>query len=64
MTMTELKEHPPDVKIRIRGKDYVGHIRGRLLDFPMVYVHELDASYEYSWLTLLDAVNHNVILTI
>lgn len=60
MTLSELKNSLPDVKVNLSGKIYTGHIKGSKLDFPRVHIRELcNASWEVSWNTLLHCINDN-----
>jgi hypothetical protein len=54
MTITDLKQQLPEVKVNLNGKLYNGKISGRTLRFPIVRFENYAA--EYSWETILNAV--------
>lgn len=62
LTIKEIKEQLPDVKIRVNGKVETGKVRGRALQYAVVFVG--DNSWEYSWEAMQRAVNKNRILEV
>lgn len=61
MTIEQIKEKLPDVKVKIGDKIHTGHVRGRLMDFAHVWVLGVptpnsQCSQEYSWETIQRAV--------
>lgn len=58
MTVKEVKEQLPEVKVNLSGNIYTGHIGGRKLPFPRVHIRELcNASWEVSWETIARCIN-------
>lgn len=57
MTIKEVKESIPDVKISVNGKIYNGKVIGKLVDFPYVYIPELNAEYPFSWEAITRTIN-------
>jgi hypothetical protein len=64
MTIDEIKEKLPDVKVKVFGEVYNGMLSGREKQFPLVYVFELRQSYAFSWHAIYRAVNNNTALIV
>ena len=56
-TMEELKEVLPDVKVRYKGNEYIGVLRGRKNEWGTVIILELDLALTWSWEMVLTAIN-------
>jgi hypothetical protein len=61
MTIDEIKENLPDVKVKIGTGIFTGILRGRFLPYAQVWVPELgpDIKIEYSWKIVQQAINNN-----
>ena len=62
MSIEDVKRDLPNVQINIKGKVYTGSINGRKMDYPTVYVQEINYHEEFSWTTVTRAVNEKSIL--
>lgn len=60
------KQHEKDelinnkVKINVNGIVSWGYIKGRKLDYPIVYCHEFNTTYEISWDLAYRAVHEGI----
>lgn len=62
MTINEIKEQLPDVKVNVNGKIETCQIAGRKLDYPSVYTSI--GRFEYSWQAIERAINDNTALKV
>jgi hypothetical protein len=68
MTVAEVREKLPDVKVLVKGRQVAGVVTGRALDFARIYV--TDPSFgpflagEWAWSTVTRAVNENLPLRV
>jgi hypothetical protein len=62
-TVEMVKECLPSVGIIVEGKEYTGFVQGRQLAFPKVWVKILGRDFEYSWQTIVNALNNRNFLT-
>lgn len=56
-TISEIKEMLPKIEIEHNGKKYSGQILGRKMEYPIIYIKELDIQLEYSWKTVTNIYN-------
>lgn len=64
-TIDKAKQDLPDVKVKIAGKEYTGHVKGRQERFPTVYVDAFPAmDLKYSWQAIVHSLNTNGALLI
>ena len=63
-TIADVKRELPTLPIKVGDKVYQGHVKGRRLDYPHVYVFELDQSWEYCWETVTRAINNGLTLKV
>jgi hypothetical protein len=62
MTIKELKEKLPDVKVNVDGKTYTGILTGRINKFATVTVHHPvwgKHNFEFSWQAVTRAINND-----
>ena len=66
MTIDEIKERLPDVKVSFNGDVYNGVLSGRERQFPLVTIfHSMRAqSFEFSWSAIERAINTDTPLKI
>lgn len=64
-TIDQVKEKLPDVKVKIAGNVYTGHVKGRKERFPTVYVDAFPAmDLKYSWQAITHSLNNETELLI
>lgn len=64
MTVTEIKQELPDVLVEYRGAMYVGRIKGRKLEYAMVWI-EVDGcplSFGFTWRTIARSIDNGSML--
>ncbi len=59
MTINEIKENLPDVKLLRDGKAYTGNIRGKKLKFAKVLIVGTGVDITASWEAIARAINSN-----
>jgi len=65
MTIAEIKEQLPDVKVKLYGRIVTGQLAGRKLDYPTVHLRTCPpSSFQYSWETIQHSINTDTPLTI
>jgi len=58
LTIEAIKETLPDVPVRYCGKAYNAWLRGRLVQFPTLYISELGVSCTASWSAIQHVLNN------
>ena len=51
-----------EAKVNYNGRIYIGLIKGRKLDFPLLWVKSLDLDFEISWELADRATNQGAII--
>ena len=57
MTLNEVKNILPDVKVKYHGIIYAGQVRGRKCDYATIYFNDVHA--DWSWESVTRAVSQN-----
>lgn len=62
MTIAEIKESLPDVKVLYKNKVYIGRVYGRTNKFPttVITVDGHDIQFEVAWITIQRCLEKNV----
>ena len=64
-TIESVKATLPDVNVEWRGHVWVGRVTGRLRKFATVYIEtNPEVSAEYSWPSIVRAVNQEICLNL
>ncbi len=58
----KLQEHNDIIRIKVGELIYDGYLRGKKLDWPMIFVPTLNRSIEFAWSTVYTAVQNGIIL--
>ena len=66
MTIAEIKQKLPQVKVKINNTIVTASVSGRQLDFPIVHTNYLGVNlqWEFSWYAIQNAVNNNKVLIV
>jgi hypothetical protein len=57
LTVNDVKQDLPNIPVLIKGIEYTGCVRGRFNKYPVVYVHILTRSAEFTWEAVQRAYN-------
>ena len=51
-----------EVKVSYKGKSYQSRVLGRELEYPLVWIRELDIDFEFSWQAILRCLQQGRVL--
>ena len=51
-----------EIEVSHNGKTYQSRVCGRKLEYPTVYIWEIDVGFQFSWQTILDCLRRGEVL--